>query len=243
MTKITVAVGDIHGCLDELHQLMEHVKKHVDVVDRWVFLGDYVDRGPKTKDVINFLMTLDDGNNVFLRGNHEDMMLWQSPNYIHKGMLNGFQNWMINGGDQTILSYGFPFSPEFWNPLTPMKVYDAYKHIDPKHIDWISKTKLYFNDSERTYVHAGINRKLPLTEQSPNVLTWIRDEFLNNVSPKGGYVVHGHTPGPKVELRPNRCNLDTACVYGGTLSAGIFDESKSEPRTIVNHKGKVTHDS
>lgn len=241
MTKITVVVGDIHGCLDELHQLMAHVKEHVDVVDRWVFLGDYIDRGNDSKGVIDFLMTFDDGNNVFLRGNHEDMMLWQSPNYIHSGLVNGFQNWMINGGDQTILSYGFAFTPEFWNPLTAMKVYDAMQTVDPKHIEWLKKTQLYFNDGVRTYVHAGIDRKNPLGEQLPNVLTWIRDEFLDNVSPKGGYVVHGHTPGRKVELRPNRCNLDSACVYGGTLSAGIFDDLKTEPRTIVNHKGVVTN--
>lgn len=235
MGKITVAIGDIHGCLTELKQLMTELKKHVDVVDRYVFLGDYVDRGKDSKGVIEYLMTLE-GDNVFLRGNHEDMMLWQSPNFAHSGLLNGFTNWMINGGVQTLESYGS-------GPIQSVSeelIQQSRVIVPDAHFEWIMNTKLFFQDGQRTYVHAGIDRRKPITEQQPWVLTWIRDEFLNNVSPKGGYVVHGHTPLiGRVELRPNRCNLDSGCVFGGTLSAGIFDDRHAEPRKIINHKGKV----
>lgn len=226
----TIAIGDIHGCYDQLLQLMEVIQRNVtDHQYKFVFLGDYIDRGPKSKEVIDYLMKLDNRNveglddkfkHVFLRGNHEDMAL------------NDHGTWMINGAIQTMNSYDD-------------------QRITQEHLDWMKSTTLYYKDNQRTYVHAGIVRGLELEEQDPYTMMWIRGEFLNNVSPKGGYVVHGHTPLKEVEMRPNRINLDTGCVFAyksegydltskRALSAGIFNELQAEPIMILNHKGEVT---
>lgn len=211
---ITVTIGDIHGCLEELLQLMEKVQERTQP-DKFVFLGDYIDRGPDSKGVVDYLMTLEPEKCVFLRGNHEDMML------------TGDSGWLMNGGLQTLQSYELELS------------YNYLQNMPANHIDWFKATKLYFKDDKRTYVHAGIDRDIPLDKQSKFVLTWIREQFLNNNSDKGGYVVHGHTPRFQVELKNNRCNLDTACVFGGKLTAGVFADNKEQPVMLIDHKGGI----
>lgn len=227
----TVAVGDIHGCYNELLTLVDHIRKQTAGEDlKWVFVGDYIDRGPASREVIEYLKTsFDNETNVFLRGNHEDMALGLGPNYRNSREL-AYYNWMLNGGDLTLASY-------------------PGKRMSREHLDWLYRTKLFHKDYLRTYVHAGFYRHLPIEQQDPHVLTWIREEFLRDSSMQGGYVVHGHTPGYNIELMPNRCNLDTGCVYGhrysaigGVLSAGIFDTDRPEPLFTINNLGNMEYD-
>jgi serine/threonine protein phosphatase 1 len=248
---LTVAVGDIHGCYKQLTYLLEHVKHWMLGREyRYVFLGDYCDRGPDTRKVLDYLMYLSttnqdrapDAQHVFLRGNHEDMMLGESPNFKHNGPFNGFSNWISNGGDKTLESFGLKRGKHWdvgdWQVMDKFTIYKT----------WIEDTCDFMeiengDYGQRVYVHAGIERSVPLQEQNQEVMTWIRDPFLNNVSPKGGYVVHGHTPHKHVEFRKNRINLDTGCCFAEeygpkySLSAGVFNETKAEPEVIINHKG------
>jgi serine/threonine protein phosphatase 1 len=248
---LQVAVGDIHGCYDELLMLVGNIQNYtLGRKTRFIFLGDYTDRGPKSKEVLDWLMAHDNRNDtvsedkrhVFLRGNHDQMFLGKGATFDDgRGDHNGYANWMTNGGTTTLESFGINFKG--------MYEVEQMKLIPQKYTDWMNSTTFYFVDKspfKRVYVHAGVDRRVSLEEQSPHVMTWIRDTFLNNVSPKLGYVVHGHTPHHRPEMRPNRLNIDTGCVYGEycyekdprhSLSAAIFNDRQLEPECIINHRG------
>ncbi len=220
-------MSDLHGGYDQLQALLGIIATEYPDIDRQlIFLGDYVDRGPKTRELLDLLMSLDDGYNIFLLGNHDDMALGCSPNYTQNGRDNGYRNWMGNGGDKTLDSY-------------------PGRKMSADHLNWLRKHPYYAKDAKRTYVHAGFYRHRPIEEQHHHVLTWIREEFLIDPSPVGGYVVHGHTPTifyndstPTVDIAENRCNVDTGAVYGGVLSAAVFDDNSEKPIATLDHLGK-----
>lgn len=215
---ITYAVGDIHGCREELIQLViriqdYHTQNHPTEKMKYVFVGDYIDRGPDSKGVIDFLLDLETAADcVFLRGNHEDMFL------------NDFGLCMMNGGYQTLESYG-------WNSYMGSPEHFQQVSFPKEHRDFMRRTKLWWKDGLRTYVHAGIDRSLidrGMGCQKESVLLWTREGFLKDGSTDGGFVVHGHTP-IGIENLSNRCNVDSACVFGGYLTAAVFDEDQAEP--------------
>lgn len=240
-------MSDLHGADDQLGQILEHINRLYPTDKQFIFLGDYIDRGPKSRELLDRLISMDDGHNIFLRGNHDDMALGLSPNY-QNGLVNGFQNWMQNGGDKTLLSYGYEFTPQFWKLPTEEMLKEAYETFSSSHRDWLLKHPYFYKDEQRTYVHAGFYRDKPIEEQHYHVLTWIREEFMNDKRPDGGYVVHGHTPTimyysrepALVDVCHNRCNIDTGAVYGGVLSAAIFNETRPGPIALLNHLGQHT---
>ena len=233
----TVAVGDIHGCYDELMQLIDHVHSYTFGAEdtKWIFLGDYVDRGPDTKKVIDFLIEFQKlkpvGQVTCLMGNHEDNFL-QCLKLKDRG---GFENYLLNnsiGGQETMKSYGgFDFN-----------------FIPDKHISWMNDLFLWHLTKHegwpypRIFVHAGIDREHSMSEQEKFILLWDR-EFRSDARIDGGYVVHGHTPKKRPEIKHNRINIDTGCVFGGdySLTAAIFNEEKLEPKILVNHRGTWTN--
>src|SRR6185369_4202426 len=192
-----------------------HTISHLDAPMKFVFLGDYIDRGPDSKGVVDYLLDLSTVREcVFLRGNHEDMFL------------NDPQSMMINGGYETLLSYGW--EPHQGNPEAWLK-----DNFPKGHWDFFRKSRLWYKDSLRTYVHAGINRRAGDVEnQIESTLLWTRDGFLHDNSMNGGYVVHGHTP-IGIEEKHNRCNVDSGCVFGRFLTAAVFTENGIGPIDFV----------
>lgn len=202
---LTFAIGDIHGCHKALQGLVRECGDYAAGHDhRLVFIGDYVDRGPDSRAVIETLRELErrhPGNVVCLMGNHEEMLL----EAIDSGEP---WHWLHNGGAATLRSYGTS------DP----------RQLPADDIAWIRSLRLSFDDGKRFFAHAGVDPDLPLDRQPKDALLWIRGPFHRSARDYGRLIVHGHTPldDARPEVRPNRVNIDTACVYGGVLTAAVF---------------------
>jgi serine/threonine protein phosphatase 1 len=186
-----LAVGDIHGCLDALRTLLRKVQPTPQ--DTIVFLGDYVDRGPDSRGVIDFLLKFVElfPQTVFLKGNHEAMFL----DYLQGGLKFPF---LQNGGISTLASYA--------------------QGVPAGHRDFLQRLRLYHETETHIFVHAGLRPALPLAEQQEEDLLWIREEFLRSDYDWGKTIVFGHTPWPEPLLQEKRIGVDTGAVYGRTLS-------------------------
>jgi serine/threonine protein phosphatase 1 len=237
-----LAVGDIHGHLRHLEHLMELVSPTVD--DKVVFIGDYIDRGPDSKGVIDYLIIFGNRfpNTIYLRGNHEQMFLDAVTSYCRVTDLDGpnytrlrdiskrakyelvgydeYDDWKIfmgNGGRSTLKSYGAIEDNEV-----------DFEKIPKEHFDFINATRLFHEETvevvtevgiekkEFLFVHAGIAPGVPLEKQDRYDLLWIRDRFIDSASKyEGRIVVHGHTP----ENLPakSHCRI---CVDSGVYMAG-----------------------
>ena len=216
----TYAVGDIHGSYTKLVNLFEHCTAHCGPRDPcFVFIGDYIDRGPQSREVVNLLIELQSSapeQFVCLRGNHEEMLASASEG-------RGEVLWLENGGHETLDSYGVSHA-------------DA---IPVEHLAWFKSLPLAISDGKRFFVHAGIRPGVPLEQQEKHVMLWIREPFLSDRRDHGQYIVHGHTPAAtgKVEHLPNRLNIDTGAVFGGPLSAAIFDDTRVGPIAFITDDG------
>jgi serine/threonine protein phosphatase 1 len=207
MAGRVIVVGDIHGCSRELDVLLSSLA--LAVGDTVVFLGDYVDRGPDVRGVVERLLELADIpgiRSVFLRGNHEDMLLGYLGREGHYG-----EAFLANGGDVTVRSYGVSGRP------SPGRFESA---LPARHLEFLAGTKLLHGEGDYLMVHAGIRPDRALGEQVPHDLIWIRDEFIARPHGLGRTVVFGHTPMREVLVDlPYKIGIDTGCVYGGMLSA------------------------
>lgn len=206
---LVYAIGDIHGCFDQLVSLLSLIDQHAaGQPHKIITLGDYVDRGPRSKDVLDLLMQRTDI--VKLMGNHEQMMLsafWQSDPH-------SVQDFLVNGGHETLQSFGAP---------TP-------QHIPSSYIRFIVDLPLSADDGRRFYVHAGIDPGLPLSGQRDSTMLWVRQPFLSCGFPFEKYVVHGHTPqAGLIDIRHNRTNVDAGCCFTGVLGAAVFDDTQDKP--------------
>ena len=209
----TIVVGDIHGCYNELKtlilSLVEKQEYNKDT-DRLIFLGDYIDRGEDSRSVIRFIRELQkDNNNVIaLRGNHEDMVI----DFFGD---TRYQNWLYNGYQQTYNSYK-GFTDDFIGD-----------------IEWMKTLPLYHEDDYFVYVHAGVDVNKPMNEQKERDLLWVREEFIYNFKKYHKKVVFGHTPTihltgkhQPVYTEADNIAIDTACVFGGALTALIIEDDK-----------------
>jgi serine/threonine protein phosphatase 1 len=214
---ITYAIGDIHGSLDKLKSLIAACRQ--DAAGRemiLVFIGDYIDRGPESAGVVRFVLSLQQEMReriITLKGNHEAWALAILDGEMPLGP------WLLNGGAATLESYG---------------VGDV-EDLPRAHLDWMRSLQLTYDDGRRFFVHAGVDPQRPLGAQEESVLLWIREPFLDDERDYGRLVVHGHTPLPagKPDLRHNRLNLDTAAVFGGPLTAAVFDDTQTNPLTYL----------
>jgi serine/threonine protein phosphatase 1 len=208
----TYAIGDVHGCIGKLERLIGRCRRHAgDQASRFVFVGDYIDRGPDPRAVIEFLMAMQreiGSRFIALRGNHEALLL--------DAVRTGDDTlWLFNGAAPTLASYGITESAD----------------MPAEHVDWIAALPLFFDDGRRYFVHAGVNPAIPLARQTEHDRLWIREPFLSDQRDYGRLIVHGHTPLATgyPDQRANRLNLDTAAVFGGPLTAAVFMEERTEP--------------
>ncbi len=212
MKRYTFAVGDIHGRLDLLERSADAVADWLaerGAVGQVVFLGDYVDRGPDSRAVVEYLMTELGGAATCLRGNHEQIMLDAcAADHVSSEM----DMWVMNGGYATLASYG-----------------GRREDVPQSHLDWLAGLPILAQDDHRIFVHAGLMPGVPVEEQDEFTCLWIRERFLRDTEGFGKHVVHGHThtwDGKETglaELLPHRTNLDTCAYHTGRLSVAVFD--------------------
>lgn len=193
------AVGDIHGCFDKLVALMKRIDINWDR-DELIFLGDYIDRGPDSFDVVEYLVTLRKKypRTVFLKGNHEEML----ENY-----LSGVDrlSYLYDGGQQTLDSY-----------LKHRK--GAGGPIPEEHLDFFRALVLFHETRDYIFVHAGLAKGRPMQKQESRELLWIRDRFVRSKVDFGKRVVFGHTPFREPLVEENKIGIDTGAVYNNVLT-------------------------
>ena len=207
------AVGDIHGQLEQLEKLISTLP--LQPHDQLVFVGDYVDRGPDSKGVVDYLIERDQRYAcTFLMGNHEGMFLsflgWEGAAYF------GAEAFLHNGGETTLESYGYFDS-------------GGRFQLPPAHEKFYASLRLWHVEGEYAFVHAGISRdslqlsdvKYALSKESPRELLWQRStvELPHSL---GVTIIYGPTPMPDMQVRwnlPYSIGIDTGAVYGGALTA------------------------
>jgi len=213
------AIGDVHGRLDLLERLLSQLER--DIRDRpsgdhtVVFLGDLIDRGPNSRDVIALLRAnpLPDARLVFLKGNHEEALVRGLS-----GAPSRLIDWLGFGGDACAQSYGVALGDLFGRSASDVEqlLLDAIPDRDIRFMD-------SFLDSARFgdyfFVHAGVRPGVPLDRQEPKDLYWIRDEFLNSDADFGAMIVHGHSIAATVDERANRICIDTGAYQSDVLTA------------------------
>lgn len=210
------AVGDIHGCatkLDALLALMAEDAAAAPEGQRVVIcLGDYVDRGPDSRGVVERLMRPlpFPAQAIHLAGNHEAMML---DALARPDDGDAVRLWVANGGAEALASWGVDAAspPRGWAAAIP-EAQRRFLHT--------LRRRAAFGGY--LFVHAGVRPGIPLAEQNPDDLLWIREPFLSSTAELGAVVVHGHTPGREVVMRPNRICLDTGAVFGGPLTCAVL---------------------
>jgi serine/threonine protein phosphatase 1 len=204
MAPRTFAIGDIHGCHYELEQLLAAIAPTPN--DQLIFLGDYIDRGPLSNQVIETLIELKRRNKktICLKGNHEDLFL----KFLSQPESEEAALFILNGGAQTLGSYANPNGDGFLLPSA--------------HAEFLKSLQTLYETPTHFFVHAGVpNKDLEEIDshRDENDLLWIRESFLKSRFQWTKLIVHGHTPCENVEIHSRRINLDTGCVYGGKLSA------------------------
>jgi serine/threonine protein phosphatase 1 len=218
------AVGDIHGRLDLLDQLLSLIDAdiafHPTSRPLHVFLGDYIDRGAFSRETIDRLIQLSGVREcVFLKGNHELIALKCLSDR------NLFDQWMRLGGLETLMSYGVSCGHlASGKPIVELQA--AFHHALPQaHLRFFRDLQLSFECGDFLFAHAGVKPGVELARQMENDLLWIREEFLSSNEEFGKIVVHGHTPAPDIEVLPNRINIDTGAFATGRLSCLVIEDA------------------
>jgi serine/threonine protein phosphatase 1 len=222
------AIGDIHGRADLLGTLHRRIIADAATAPagctrRLVYLGDYVDRGLQSKQVVDMLL---EGpppgfEAVYLKGNHEDCLLkflgdWQRG-----------PHWFSIGGDATILSYGV-------RPATGLPAGERLEHasrelaqkLPPAHLQFYRSLELTHQAGDYVFVHAGLRPGVPFDEQEPEDLMWIREPFLQGGDCGGRLVVHGHSPARRPEIYSHRIGIDTGAFFTNVLTCLVVEGSE-----------------
>jgi serine/threonine protein phosphatase 1 len=216
-----IAVGDLHGHHKPLKRLLEKIDLSKE--DLLIFIGDYIDRGPESSEVIDTLLELRSRweNLIFLEGNHEDMMLGSIG---YPACVNDLNTWLYNGGGWTLKSYGMG--------IDKMKELNStnergkgqrllISNIPTSHIDFLLDLKLYIETENFFFCHAGINPSVSIDQGRQNAfdLLWMRDHIYADSLAWDKTVVCGHTPLHDVLIRKRLICVDTGLYYYGKLSA------------------------
>ena len=221
------AIGDIHGYAQELDVMHDLIREDLDSnpVDeaQIVYIGDYVDRGPENDAVIQCLVERElnepDIQHTFLLGNHEHAMI-----EFMNDPLGARKDWLDWGGINTLMSYGV--QPDMVKPLAPQAPDLAaalFEKLPLSHHEFLKNLSLYHEVGDYLFVHAGIKPNVPMEKQKPFDLTMIRTGFLDSDVMHDKRVVHGHTSVKKMEVKPNRINVDSGLYYGRHLTAAVLE--------------------
>jgi serine/threonine protein phosphatase 1 len=216
------AVGDIHGCLDQLVALHERIaqdaegyagNKHI------IYLGDFIDRGRSSKGVIDAVRTQIPANCTphYIKGNHDQALL----DFLADP--ETYRVWKGFGAGDTLLSYGV--RPPLFDSLAPIEAArDALiAAMPPEHLDFFRGLELKVEIGGYVFVHAGIRPGVPLSRQLEEDLLWIREEFLSSQTSHEKVVVHGHTPLTSPVRTSNRISIDTGAYATGILTAAVLE--------------------
>jgi len=211
--SLTFAIGDIHGSLPKLRRLIASCEQYAEGrTVTFVFLGDYIDRGPQSADVVSYVIDLQSqlaDRVIALKGNHEAMALAVIDGAV------AAEHWLAQGGVETLRSYRAT----------------SVRELPDAHVHWLRSLPVSHDDGRRLFVHAGIDPRTPLNAQRDHDLYWIREPFLSDRRDYGRLIVHGHTPlnGRAPDQRANRLNIDTGAVFGGPLTAAVFSDAETGP--------------
>jgi serine/threonine protein phosphatase 1 len=222
------AVGDVHGRADLLRRLHEMIVEDArgapQPKKRVVYLGDYIDRGPDSRGVLDILIDepLLGFERIHLEGNHEHAMLGFLVD-LRVGPM-----WLDNGGDATLFSYGVPVP----NPEDPADLLRAQRllaaNLPESHRAFLRNLELAHGAGDYFFVHAGVRPGTPLDRQEREDLLWIREPFLRSRAEFGKIVVHGHSISHEPELCDNRIGIDTGAFATGHLTCLVLaDTSRS----------------
>lgn len=219
------AIGDIHGRADLLREIHRLIREDFDRAPMErpvaVYLGDYIDRGLESREVLDILLDepLAGFERVHLRGNHEDFML----RFLDDAAVG--PNWLLNGGNATVHSYAGG-----QRVLDDMaQVQAALRDALPsRHLDFFRALSLSYVEGDYLFVHAGIRPNVLLEKQNPLDLMWIREEFLNSSAKHPKMVVHGHSIHFTPEVRSNRIGIDTGAYATGTLTCLMLQGTRRD---------------
>jgi serine/threonine protein phosphatase 1 len=217
-------IGDIHGRLDllqEVHRKIAIDAANFDGIKILIYLGDYIDRGMHSRQVIDCLLenSFPDFEKVFLLGNHEQVLM----QFLLGTDASIAHDWFRFGGLSTLVSYdvnicGIPTL----NDLTRLQA-EFREKLPASHLDFFERLVLNYEIGGYFFVHAGIRPKIKLHLQRPEDMLWIREEFLNSDIFHGKVIVHGHTVTDEPEILHNRIGIDTGAYATGKLTCAVFE--------------------
>ena len=218
------AVGDVHGRRDLLDGVARWIAADMardDARALTIFLGDYVDRGPDSRGVLERLSGGDFPTPVrALRGNHEEMLLKFLDDET------GLDSWRRYGGLETLNSYDVRVADAMRGQNYDVAREELRARLPDRHLAFLEGLALFAEIGDYYFCHAGVRPGVPLAEQQSSDLLWIRGEFLNFEDSFGKRVVHGHTPVEKPDVRPNRINIDTGAFVSGALTCLALDDDE-----------------
>lgn len=232
----TLMISDIHGCLDPLNALLEAVN-YQSGEDQLVLIGDYIDRGPESKEVVSRVIDLVNNHNaIALRGNHDQRLV----DLIRTDDAKVQSKFMEHGGVQTIHSYCDFNSRE----ISLERLLEAKQYISDhynEHITFLSELPLYYEDNDHIYVHAGLNPKfVNWKEQSDHDFMYIKNEFIHTKTRVNKKVIFGHTRAteihgtPDIWFQEDKIGIDGGCAYGLQLNCLIYQNGRYEVSFITN---------
>ena len=232
------AIGDIHGCLNELTLLHKKILTHdkFDVKnDLIIYLGDYIDRGKDSKDVINQILKLKNNKikTVNLMGNHDEFMI----DFLFNNK-NNIENWLNFGLDQTLRSYGIEvvdfIKDGFGDDIIDNLRKSLLSKMNEEHIKFFKDLEISFSSEKYLFVHAGIDPKKTLEDQTKEDFLWTRSKsFFDKDFKAQKIIVHGHTPEENIINNPHRINIDTGCYFSGDLSCACLSDT-NESRSFLS---------
>lgn len=217
---VVYAIGDIHGRIDLLEDLEGKIVR--DAAGRpesrrvIVYLGDYVDRGYQSREVIDHLLASgpEGFERVFLRGNHEEFLVGFLADSA------GARSWLSNGGVETLMSYGVEVSMS--EADAPRLQADLKRALPDTHRAFLESLPSLHREGDYVFVHAGIRPGIDLEDQTTDDLHWIRSDFLDDTRDHGAVIVHGHTVVEDPVNRANRIGVDTGAYATSCLTAVVL---------------------